>query len=91
MVKYGGRSLKFIWAPCHVMCTAVLIGRDPATPPYHLIWARITRALLVSKDRRHLFVTLCNLHNKSRKVDHMFLLLSVELALPIGGHRYCVK
>jgi hypothetical protein len=24
--KYGGRSLKFIWAPCHVMCTAVLIG-----------------------------------------------------------------
>ncbi len=28
-----GRSPKFIWAPCHVMCTAVLIGRDPATPP----------------------------------------------------------
>ncbi len=25
-VKYGGRSPKFIWAPCHVMCTAVLIG-----------------------------------------------------------------
>jgi hypothetical protein len=23
---YGGRSPKFIWAPCHVMCTAVLIG-----------------------------------------------------------------
>jgi hypothetical protein len=21
-----GRSPKFIWAPCHVMCTAVLIG-----------------------------------------------------------------
>jgi hypothetical protein len=25
-VKYGGRSPKFIWAPCHGMCTAVLIG-----------------------------------------------------------------
>ncbi len=25
-VKYGGRSPKFIWAPCHVMCTAALIG-----------------------------------------------------------------
>ncbi len=25
-VKYGGRSSKFIWAPCHVMCTAVRIG-----------------------------------------------------------------
>ncbi len=25
-LKYGGRSLKFIWAPCHVTCTAVLIG-----------------------------------------------------------------
>jgi hypothetical protein len=25
-VKYGGRSPKFIWPPCHVMRTAVLIG-----------------------------------------------------------------
>ncbi len=24
--KYGGRSPKFFWAPCHVMCTAVPIG-----------------------------------------------------------------
>jgi hypothetical protein len=23
----------FIWDPCHAMCTAVLIGGDPATPP----------------------------------------------------------
>jgi hypothetical protein len=31
---YGVRSPKFIWAPCHVMCTAVLIGwEEPATPP----------------------------------------------------------
>jgi hypothetical protein len=32
-VKYGGRSPKFILAPCHVMCTAVFIGWDPAIPP----------------------------------------------------------
>jgi hypothetical protein len=25
-IKYGVRSPEFIWAPCHVMCTAVLIG-----------------------------------------------------------------
>jgi hypothetical protein len=39
------------------MCTAVLIGRDPATPPLPpRIWAH-TRALLRGQDRRHLFVT----------------------------------
>jgi hypothetical protein len=27
-------SPKFIWAPCPVMCTAVLIGWDLATPPH---------------------------------------------------------
>jgi hypothetical protein len=27
------RLNKFIWAPCHVMCKAVLIGSVPATPP----------------------------------------------------------
>jgi hypothetical protein len=47
------------------MCTAVLIGWDPATPPLPRIWTRITvltRAQLVSKYRRHLFVTpwLCD-------------------------------
>ncbi len=41
--------------------TAVQIGWDPATatspiPPH---WDSYTRAFLVSKDRRHLFVTLC--------------------------------
>ncbi len=55
LVKYGGGSPMFIWAPFHVMCTAVLTGWDPQTPPR--IWTRITRALLVSTDRRHLFVT----------------------------------
>ncbi len=38
------------------MCTAVLIGSDrPRNPPPHL--GSYTRALLVSQDRRHLFVT----------------------------------
>ncbi len=41
------------------MCTAVLIGWDSATPPPPPPpnWDSYTRALLVSKDRRHLFVT----------------------------------
>jgi hypothetical protein len=40
------------------MCTAVLIGWDTATRPFLHIWSldSCTRALLVSKDRRHLFV-----------------------------------
>ncbi len=56
VVPYGVRSPKFIWAPCHVMWIAVLIGWDPAIPlpPPHL--DPYTRALLVSKDKRHLFV-----------------------------------
>jgi hypothetical protein len=42
-----------------LLCTAVLIGWDPATlpPPPHL--GSFTRALLVRQDRRHLFVTPC--------------------------------
>ncbi len=40
------------------LCTAVLIGWDPTTPPPpHLV--SNTRALLVSQDRRHLSVTPC--------------------------------
>ncbi len=51
------RSPKFIWDPCHVMCTAVLIVRDPATPPHPPHSDSYTSELLVSKERRHLFVT----------------------------------
>ncbi len=40
-----------------LLCTAVLIGRDTATPPFPLHMGSYNRALLVSKDRRHLFVT----------------------------------
>ncbi len=72
----GGRSPKFIWAPCHVMCTAVPIGWDPATPPPSpSIWTRITRAILVSKDRRHLFVTPCL---------HLCSFSSEDLSSPTG-------
>jgi hypothetical protein len=41
------------------MCIAALIGWDPAIRPSPLprIWTRNSRALLVSKDRRHLLVT----------------------------------
>ncbi len=48
-VKYVARSPKCIWAPCHVMCTAVYSLAETLES--------YTRALLVSKDRRHCFVT----------------------------------
>jgi hypothetical protein len=43
------------------MCTAVRYSwlRPRISPPSPRIWTCITRALLVSKDRRHLFVTPC--------------------------------
>ncbi len=40
-----------------LLCTAVLIGWDPATPPLPQHLDSYTRELLVSQDRRHLFVT----------------------------------
>jgi hypothetical protein len=43
-----------------LLCTAALIGWDPATPPPSSLpphMGSYTRALLVSQDRRHLFVT----------------------------------
>jgi hypothetical protein len=46
----------------NVFCTGVLFGFDPPTPPpphtpIPTHWDLYTRALLVSKDRRHLLVT----------------------------------
>ncbi len=38
-------------------CTHWLGAETPQLPPSPRVWTRITRALLVSKDRRHLFVT----------------------------------
>ncbi len=59
-VKYGGRSPKFIGAPCHVMCAQLYSLFETAQlPPSPRIWTRITWALLVSKERRHLFVIPC--------------------------------
>jgi hypothetical protein len=40
-----------------LLCTAVLIGRDQQPPPLSLHSSSYTRALLVSQDRRHFFVT----------------------------------
>ncbi len=40
-----------------LLCTAVLISWDLATPPIPMHLGSYTRALLVSQDRWHLFVT----------------------------------
>ncbi len=62
-VKYGGRSPKFFGL--HVTWCAQLysLAETPQLPPlpptaFGLV-LRLTRALLVSKDTRHLFVTPC--------------------------------
>ncbi len=39
-------------------------GWDPATPPIPTHWDSYTKALLVSKDRRHLFATPCCTYSK---------------------------
>ncbi len=58
-LKYGVTSSKFIWASCACAHTAQLYWLRPSNsyppPPPHL--GSYTRALLVSQDRRHLFVT----------------------------------
>jgi hypothetical protein len=50
-VKYGVKYQKFIWAPC----AQLYCDLATSTLPLHL--GSYTRALLVSQDRRHLFVT----------------------------------
>ncbi len=42
-----------------LLCTAVLIGWEPATPPLPPHLGSYKSALLVIQDRRHLFVTPC--------------------------------
>ncbi len=43
---------------CALLCS---LAETPQLPPSPRIWTRITRTLLVSEDRRHLFVTPCGL------------------------------
>ncbi len=71
------------------MCTAVLIGWDPATPPLPPHLDSYYEALLVNKDRRHLFVTPClylfvneqpvpHFSGYSRLLGHQFCELPVQ-------------
>ncbi len=43
----------------HTPAQLYSLAETPQLPPSPRIWTRITRTLLVSQDRRHLFVTLC--------------------------------
>jgi hypothetical protein len=52
---YVGRSPKFIWALCHVMCTAALIG--PATSPIPPHWDSYTRGAIGQQRKT---TSLCN-------------------------------
>jgi hypothetical protein len=64
-------------------CTHWLRPRD--SPPSLRIWARITRALLVSKDRRHLFVTLPT--SESSTTQRMEYYIRTHARLLFGSHK----
>ncbi len=59
LVKYGVRSRKVYWAPVYCSCTHWLSLRPRNSPTFPQHLGSYTRALLVSQDRRHLFVTPC--------------------------------
>jgi hypothetical protein len=60
---------------------AVLIGLDPTTPPLPPYLGSHTRALLVSQDRRHLFVTPCV--KGSHRMGDGRNLLKISAPLPL--------
>ena len=68
---------------------AVLIGWDPATPlPPHL--SSFTRALLVSQDRQHLFVTPCLFQkNVHRMFKYPYIFRNQEVRIMCGGGLNC--
>ncbi len=66
-----------------LLCTALLIGWDPATPPFPPPQlGSYTRALLVSQDRRHLFFNPCS------NVFAVLLLNSFQLQPPLNRERF---
>jgi hypothetical protein len=58
--SHGVICPKYIWALVYVQLF-LLTETPQSTPPPHLV--SYTRALLVSQDRRHLFVTPCLRHS----------------------------
>jgi hypothetical protein len=81
LVKYGVRSPKFIWAPCAQLYTLVEIPQLSPLPP-HL--DSYTRSLLVSQDKRHLFVTPFTAALFFSVADDDF---SYVLSLMVGGRQ----
>jgi hypothetical protein len=57
MVKYGVRSTKLIWAPCVQLYSLAETPQQPPAHPIPLHFGTYSRVLLVSQERRHLFVT----------------------------------
>jgi hypothetical protein len=87
LVKYEFRSTTFIWAPV-LSCTHRLRPRNSPPPP-HL--GSYTRALLVSQDRLHLFVTHIPQHPSVWPSQAMFWLKDrLHLFVtPLGASLHC--
>ncbi len=56
------------------------LAETPQLPPSPRIWTRITRTLLVSKDRRHLFVTPWSHVNTQQKNQEIGVCLIQKLS-----------
>jgi hypothetical protein len=62
-----------------LLCTAVLLGRDPRNSPFPPHLCSYMRALLVSQDRRHLFVTLRSRSTLGTGLDNGLKLFQVAV------------
>jgi hypothetical protein len=72
---------KLIWAPCAQLYSFAETPQLPPIPPH---WDSYTRALLVSQDRRHLFVTPWT----SRSDSSMILNKNVTKAIKVRHMKY---
>ncbi len=70
------------------MCAAVFNGWDPATTPHPPHFGSYKRVLLVSQDRRHLFVTPLSrtyIQNKSREYQYLIRNIFVLPVYRVAG------
>ncbi len=76
-----------------LLCTAVLIGLDPPrTPrPPPRILGSYTRALLVSQDRRHLFVTSCRRPSQESVSLNLWLPADNFITVPVNRSRWIIQ
>ena len=83
-VKYGVKSPKFVWDPC-AQLNSLAETPQPPPPPTPRVWGQ----LLVSQDRRHLFVIpLCIIYFSCRCCRRSCLSAITFLILSKSGSEF---